>query len=81
LEPSRGEILGGDARQPSTALVPRLHAISVRKLPFFHPLVPFSPDWLTEARLAAAYQAARWRHAGCGVHFDVAGVEVVREDR
>jgi len=57
LEPSRGEILGGDARQPSTALVPRLHAISVRKLPFFHPLVPFSPDWLTEARLAAAYQA------------------------
>lgn len=57
LEPSRGDVLGSDARQPSTALVPRLHAITVRKLPFFHPLVPFTPDWLTEARLAAAYQA------------------------
>mmetsp|Transcript_125511 Transcript_125511/g.313561 ORF Transcript_125511/g.313561 Transcript_125511/m.313561 type:complete len:638 (-) Transcript_125511:285-2198(-) len=57
LEPSQGEGLWNDARQPSTALVPRLHAITVRKLPFFHPLVPFTPDWLTEARLAAAYQA------------------------
>jgi len=50
--------LGGeadDARHPSTALVPRLHAILVRKLPFYHPLLPFTPSWLSEARLAAAY--------------------------
>merc|ERR1712050_754141 len=49
--------LGRDARQPSSALVPRLHAILVRRLPFQHPLLPFSPDWLSEARLAAAFQS------------------------
>jgi len=48
--------LGSDARQPSSALVPRIHAIHVRKLPFYHPLLPFSPDWLSEARLIAVYQ-------------------------
>lgn len=48
--------LGSDARQPSSALVPRLHAVLVRRLPFQHPLLPFSPDWLGEARLAAAFQ-------------------------
>mmetsp|Transcript_12977 Transcript_12977/g.35317 ORF Transcript_12977/g.35317 Transcript_12977/m.35317 type:complete len:641 (-) Transcript_12977:166-2088(-) len=57
LCPSSGEVLGEDARSPSHSLVPRLHAISIRKLPFFHPLLPFTPDWLSEARLAAAYQA------------------------
>jgi len=50
-------VFGEDARHPSTALVPRLHALLVRKLPFHHPLLPYSPDWLTEARLAAAYQS------------------------
>lgn len=46
----------GDARQPSSALVPRIHAIHVRRLPFYHPLLPFSPDWLSEARLVSVYQ-------------------------
>jgi len=46
----------GDARHPSSALVPRIHAIHVRRLPFFHPLLPFSPDWLSEARLVSVYQ-------------------------
>mmetsp|Transcript_36232 Transcript_36232/g.44709 ORF Transcript_36232/g.44709 Transcript_36232/m.44709 type:complete len:615 (+) Transcript_36232:36-1880(+) len=45
-----------DARNPSTALVPRLHGLVVRKLPFYHPLFPFSPNWLSEARLASAFQ-------------------------
>lgn len=49
--------LARDARQPSSALVPRVHAILIRRLPFHHPLLPFSPDWLSEARLAAAYQS------------------------
>jgi hypothetical protein len=44
-----------DARQPSTSMVPRLHAIFVRRLPFYHPVLPYSVDWLSEARLAAAY--------------------------
>jgi hypothetical protein len=44
-----------DARQPASSLVPRLHAILVRRLPFYHPLLPYSVDWLNEARLAAAY--------------------------
>merc|ERR1719401_35927 len=48
--------LGQDARNPSTSLVPRIHALLVRRLPFYNPLLPYSPDWLTEARLAAAYQ-------------------------
>lgn len=45
-----------DARHPSTSLVPRIHALSIRRLPFFHPELPFSTAWLTEARLAAAWQ-------------------------
>ena len=45
-----------DARSPSTALVPRLHGLLVRRLPFYHPLFPFTPDWLSEAPLASAYQ-------------------------
>lgn len=48
--------LSGNARNPSTSMVPRLHALLVRSFPFQHPLLPFSPDWLSEARLAAAYQ-------------------------
>jgi len=47
---------GRDARHPSTALVPRIHAILMRKLPFQHPMFPFSQAWLTEARLAAECQ-------------------------
>jgi hypothetical protein len=53
LDPT-GTLLS-DACQPSTSLVPRLHAIMIRRLPFHHPLLPFAPAWLTEARLAAAY--------------------------
>jgi len=49
--------LGRDARQPSSSLVPRVHALLIRRLPFYHPLLPFSPDWLSEARLTAAYQS------------------------
>lgn len=45
-----------DARHPSTSLVPRLHAVFVRQLPYHHPLLPFSPAWLSEERLAAAFQ-------------------------
>eukprot|EP00930_Biecheleria_cincta_P044707 TRINITY_DN30784_c0_g2_i1.p1 TRINITY_DN30784_c0_g2~~TRINITY_DN30784_c0_g2_i1.p1 ORF type:complete len:641 (-),score=118.73 TRINITY_DN30784_c0_g2_i1:131-2053(-) len=45
-----------DARSPSTALVPRLHGLFVRKLPFYNPMLPFTERWLTEARLASAYQ-------------------------
>lgn len=45
-----------DARHPSTSLVPRLHALAVRRLPFHHPLLPFSPSFLGEDRLAAAFQ-------------------------
>jgi hypothetical protein len=52
LEP--GELL--DARNPSSSFVPRLHAICVRKLPFQNPLVPYTPAFLSEARLAAAFQ-------------------------
>jgi len=48
--------LGSDARQPSAALVPRIHAMHVRRLPHYHPLLPFSPDWLSEARLVSVYQ-------------------------
>jgi hypothetical protein len=43
------------ARNPSTALVPRVHALLVRKLPFFNPLMPYSAQWFTEARLAESY--------------------------
>lgn len=48
---------GQDARHPSTALVPRLHAIMVRKMPFYHPAFPYTPQWLSEERLASEYQA------------------------
>lgn len=45
-----------DARHPSTSLVPRLHALAVRHLPFQHPLLPFTADFLSEQRLSAAFQ-------------------------
>jgi hypothetical protein len=45
-----------DARHPSTSLIPRLHALAVRRLPFHHPLLPYTPDWLSEQRLASAFQ-------------------------
>jgi hypothetical protein len=48
--------LGRDARTPSTALVPRLHALFVRRLPFYNPLLPFTPAWLSEDRLAQSFQ-------------------------
>lgn len=54
-----------DARHPSTALVPRLHALLVRRLPFYHPMFPCTPEWLSEARLAAAFQQ-RLGAAGLG---------------
>mmetsp|Transcript_45587 Transcript_45587/g.71130 ORF Transcript_45587/g.71130 Transcript_45587/m.71130 type:complete len:639 (+) Transcript_45587:66-1982(+) len=44
-----------DARNPSTALVPRLHTLAIRRLPFYHPLLPYSTSFLTEDRLAAAF--------------------------
>lgn len=56
LELPVSEVLGSDAREPSTSLVPRLHVIAMRKLPFYHPLLPFTPSWLSEARLAAVFQ-------------------------
>ena len=48
--------LGADARDPSTALVPRLHGLVVRKLPCYHPMFPFTPSWLSEQRLCSAFQ-------------------------
>jgi len=51
-----GDSLCRDARNPSTSMVPRLHAIVVRQLPFYHPMLPFTSTWLTEARLANAFQ-------------------------
>jgi len=51
-----GDSLCRDARDPSTSMVPRLHAILVRQLPFYHPMLPFTSTWLTEARLANAFQ-------------------------
>jgi len=57
LEGQEEDAFGNDARHPSTSLVPRLHALFVRKLPFYHPAFPFTPAWLSEARLATAYQA------------------------
>eukprot|EP00811_Abedinium_folium_P014660 NODE_2364_length_2228_cov_9.631604.p1 GENE.NODE_2364_length_2228_cov_9.631604~~NODE_2364_length_2228_cov_9.631604.p1 ORF type:complete len:683 (+),score=198.55 NODE_2364_length_2228_cov_9.631604:119-2050(+) len=47
---------GQDARQPSTALVPRLHVLLLRQMPFYHPMLPYSAAWLTERRLGAAYE-------------------------
>eukprot|EP00971_Amphidinium_carterae_P091010 1801336-Amphidinium_carterae.1 len=46
-----------NACDPSTAFVPRLHVLHIRHLPFYNPLLPFTPAWLTEARLASAWQA------------------------
>eukprot|EP00746_Dinoflagellata_sp_MGD_P119059 gnl/MRDRNA2_/MRDRNA2_55042_c0_seq1.p1 gnl/MRDRNA2_/MRDRNA2_55042_c0~~gnl/MRDRNA2_/MRDRNA2_55042_c0_seq1.p1 ORF type:complete len:667 (-),score=101.00 gnl/MRDRNA2_/MRDRNA2_55042_c0_seq1:56-1981(-) len=45
-----------DARNPSTSLVPRIHAITCRQLPFFNATLPYSPDFLNEERLRAAWQ-------------------------
>lgn len=52
-----GEMEEWDARNPSTSFVPRLHAICLRRLPFQNPLVPYTPAFMTEARLAAAFQS------------------------
>jgi len=57
LEAPLEGVFENDARHPSTSLVPRLHSLVVRKLPFYHPVFPFTTAWLSEARLAAAYQA------------------------
>ncbi|CAK9013270.1 Mini-chromosome maintenance complex-binding protein (MCM-BP) (MCM-binding protein) (Protein E2F TARGET GENE 1) [Durusdinium trenchii] len=35
---------------------PRLHGLHVRKLPFFHPMLPYSPRWLSEGRLLCTFQ-------------------------
>jgi hypothetical protein len=45
-----------DARNPSTALVPRLHALAVRSLPFYSPCLPYTVNFLSEERLASAFQ-------------------------
>ena len=59
------EILGVfcmDCNQPPADLcdegdnLPRLHGLFVRKLPFFHPMLPFSPRWLSEGRLECTVQ-------------------------
>ena len=59
------EILGVfcmDCNQPPADLcdegdnLPRLHGLFVRKLPFFHPMLPFSPRWLSEGRLVCTLQ-------------------------
>lgn len=55
-----------DARHPSTSLVPRLHALAVRQLPFYNPLLPFTTNFLSEERLAAVFQR----------HFSVPGALV-----
>ncbi|CAE7354297.1 mcmbp [Symbiodinium necroappetens] len=47
---------GADARDPSTALVPRLHGLLVRKLQSYHPMFPFTASWLSEERLSLAFQ-------------------------
>merc|ERR1712137_736865 len=57
--PACARSFGEDARHPSTALVPRMHAICVRHLPFYHPMLPYSSAWLTEARLAEQCQQFR----------------------
>ena len=33
-----------------------IHGLLLRKLPFFHPMLPYSSRWLSEARLASALQ-------------------------
>ena len=51
-----------DCNQPPADLcdegdnLPRLHGLFVRKLPFFHPMLPFSPRWLSEGRLVCTVQ-------------------------
>jgi len=45
-----------DARHPSCSFVPRLHAICMRRLPFQNPLLPYTPAFMSEARLAVAFQ-------------------------
>lgn len=61
--PACARSFGEDARHPSTALVPRVHAICVRHLPFYHPMLPYSSAWLTEARLAEQCQHLRAHEA------------------
>lgn len=46
-----------DARNPSSSMVPRLHAICLRKLPYHHPMLPYSGMWLTEEKLAHVWQS------------------------
>lgn len=46
-----------DARNPSSSMVPRLHALFLRKLPHHHPMLPFSSAWLTEEKLAHVWKS------------------------
>mmetsp|Transcript_48995 Transcript_48995/g.116547 ORF Transcript_48995/g.116547 Transcript_48995/m.116547 type:complete len:634 (-) Transcript_48995:116-2017(-) len=46
-----------NACDPSTALVPRLHVLHIRKLPFYNPIFPYSSSCLTEAFLGKEWQA------------------------
>lgn len=59
------EILGVFCREDPAApsadlfpshMVPRLHGLFVRKLPFFNPMLPFSHRWLSEGRLMCTLQ-------------------------
>jgi len=45
-----------DARNPSTSMVPRLHALFVRQLPFSNPMMPYTAAWLSDERLASVWQ-------------------------
>eukprot|EP00438_Fugacium_kawagutii_P019897 Skav227774 [mRNA] locus=scaffold1237:79728:82242:+ [translate_table: standard] len=59
------EILGVFCREDPAApsadlfpghMIPRVHGLFVRKLPFFNPMLPFSHRWLSEGRLMCTLQ-------------------------
>lgn len=65
-----------DAKHPSTSLVPRLHALAVRHLPFHHPLLPYTTNFLTEQRLASAFQK-QFSAPGAMLNARAAAVEIL----
>mmetsp|Transcript_42899 Transcript_42899/g.80022 ORF Transcript_42899/g.80022 Transcript_42899/m.80022 type:complete len:612 (-) Transcript_42899:84-1919(-) len=66
-----------DARNPSTAMVPRLHGLCVRKLPCYHPMFPFTPQWLSEERLACAFQRRLAAHGAAAAR--TAAISLLQE--
>jgi len=78
LAAAEEDFFGSDARHPSTALVPRLHALAVRKLSVYHPSFPFTPQFLTEGRLATAYQASFTQPAALAVARQAAIAQLAR---